>query len=54
MAAASSWVVCPTAPKFIAPSASELTWTPVRPKVRVLHEMFLLDKRDEPAWRRHA
>ena len=34
MAVASSWVVRPIGPKFIAPSARELTWTPVRPKVR--------------------
>ena len=34
MAVASSWVVRPIAPKFIAPSASVLTCTPVRPKVR--------------------
>ncbi len=33
-AVASSWVVLPMAPKFIAPSARELTWTPVRPRVR--------------------
>ncbi len=34
MAVASSWVVRPILPKFIAPSARALTCTPVRPKVR--------------------
>jgi len=34
IAVASSWVVRPILPKFIAPSTSELTCTPVRPKVR--------------------
>ena len=34
IAVASSWVVRPILPKFIAPSARVLTWTPLRPNVR--------------------
>ncbi len=34
IAVTSSWVVRPMVPKFIAPRTSELTCTPVRPKVR--------------------
>lgn len=40
-AVASSWVVRPILPKFIAPSARELTCTPVRPKVRYCMTVFL-------------
>jgi hypothetical protein len=32
MAVASSWLVLPIGPKFIAPSARVLTCTPVRPR----------------------
>lgn len=41
IAVASSWVVRPILPKFIAPSARELTCTPVRPKVRYCMSVFL-------------
>jgi hypothetical protein len=41
MVVTSSWVVPPSLPKFIAPSTSELTCTPVRPRVRYCMTVFL-------------